>query len=310
MAEYYSDDDEEINRVKALSLQEESDFTDAILLSLGVTNIQTCWHQEQKSQSIMDVITPFMSETKCDRNDVEHITKLRHYQLWKIMCLLFDQHDFINPKYEVYSIDYDGNNVGQFLGDIATVPNDVISNHVAFQSNGTQLIFNFYSVETFAEYLNFYSKHKFVFIPIAFGMEGITNDHQTMLCVDLQNNEAYFMDPNGKTSYFKSALISATNCETLIESLFEYYFFVLSTLGRCIKFIKRQQWNPDAIDINKGEGTASTTGNCVVMSFMAQYVNVTHLAPGIGYNEIQRLGHYKLCDCIDKFTKFISELSM
>lgn len=110
------------------------------------------------------------------------------------------------PTYSIYKINVFGENPEHEIDLTSHIGN---SFHTTIQVDGNYLFLNCLNIMSLMLFLGENSKdfNRYVFIPIVFSTEIHENGHATMLAFDVISKKVYFLDPNGKSSYFDNIML-------------------------------------------------------------------------------------------------------
>lgn len=193
------------------------------------------------------------------------------------------------------------------------------------------LFLNCLNVESLIMFLTenlkrFPEKH-YVFIPVVFSSEVNNVGHFSMLTFNLITKEIFFIDPNGKSSFFDNIFYvfnsevnngvepwierymytdeMCIDTETLVNNMLELYIKQLNdTFGTQYKFIKRSEWNPNKYAINKNyDNTLIKSGHCMATTTMlCDYMNRTHEHPKEVFSKLSRLKEIEIIELINSYS--------
>jgi len=261
------------------------------------------------------VLEPFISEEdRSQKSEIDKLRRLNRQEQNDILSILFDQPAFevVEPVFELYALDLANENaVPRKITDIYTMPDQ--GNHITIQASDSQLLLHIYSPVSLVQYLRLLSNspeqnrrgRRYAFIPAGLSMEGKGADHQVMLCIDLESDMSYLLDPNGETGYFDRMF--GFSVEPVIEKLLGYYFSRMAEVGRPIFFESRRFWNDQRLSVNRNlAGTSFAGGNCVVISFIvSHYLSLTAANPIEAYVELNKEPEAGLIHLINGYIKLL-----
>jgi hypothetical protein len=141
------------------------------------------------------------------------------------------------------------------------------------------------------------------------------NSHQTCLTIDILNNKAYLIDPNGTTSYF-NAIFSKISHEfhmdinPFVDKLLKDYFVELNKIGINIEFVPSSVWNKNRICINKYFNMSIFgSGHCVITTIMLGHCLTTHkLSPSELFEKFRYSTNEELLTVINSYMSGIYQL--
>jgi hypothetical protein len=256
-------------------------------------------------QSPLLILEPYIeAEDHCSEGEVKKLSALERHEANRVQSFLFDQPPFeeVEPVFALYSINQDGSGLRK-VTDIYSLP--TLGNHVTIQSSDSQVLLHIYSPVSLAQYLRLLSSRRYAFISAGLGAEGEEDDHQTLLCMDLEKRLVYLLDPNGSTTYFDR--LFGYPLESLIERLLAHYFEEMADFGSSFIFVPRASWNHLELSVNRSfAGTDFSSGNCVVTSYMiAHYLVLTGGEPIEPYISFQLASRADLLYFVNGYTKML-----
>lgn len=266
----------------------------------------------QHTSALQSFFQPYLEFGRCKPPDLETIKRLNHTSTNNILSLLFDQPaiENIDPFYELYAINHDGSNLHKVI-DIFTPPHESHGNVNTIQMSDYQILLHVVAPLSLSMYIKQINTNDHIFLPFGIGMENTKDSHQTMMYIDMINKKAYLMDPNGATNYFDGKYISLTHAhvefEPLIELLLINYFDQLKQFDINIEFVKRHEWNPHHIGVNRVfNGTKFNFGQCVIFSILlAHIIHNMKCDPIYAYREVYNYNDKQMVKIVNRYTRFI-----
>lgn len=262
------------------------------------------------TQQIMDIIEPlsFMIEEQlCDDKIVKYIQTIKYNKFEKLMEILFQQKTLttIEPYFSLYKVEFENDINSEVYHhiDIYTNPKTY---HTTIQTDDNLMLLHILSPPSLIEYIVEHNDgRKYIVLPLIFGSE-LSSNHQTMIAIDLIDNKAYLINPNGRSDYFKYKHIDKKhiNFSQLIDKLLEYYFNELINFGIFIEYIPNDKWNKEEICINYSfKNSIIGSGFCVSTSILlAQYLTITGLKPEEMIIKFKHIDRETLLNLINNYT--------
>lgn len=263
----------------------------------------------------------------CDDNKRHTIASAGFGKYEKVMNFLLNQNPVsnISPTYSMYKANlYTGiaSHHVNIEGDIKE------SYYTTVQASDGVLFFNCLSIESLMMFLmDNTNSSSYVFIPVVYGSEVNEVGHFAMLTFNVITKEVFFVDPNGKASFFDNIFYvlsgKATHgsepwvsqyiysdemmidCEMMIENMLGLYVNDLnSTFGLTYKFIKRSVWNPYSHTINRNyDDTLIKSGHCVCTgTLIADYMSKTNSHPKDVFECLQKLSTKEIVELINSYS--------
>jgi hypothetical protein len=230
---------------------------------------------------VLHTLKSFISEEICDKTLLEKIRKTSYDKYDRMISMLNSQtgiHDVEN-SYSLFSIPCVGGDVVTHVTNIYSKIGNMFTTTV--QSDGINIYLHTLTIESMMMYLINNNKNRYVFIPATLGTEFKEGGHVALLVFDIKNFEVFFLDPNGKTTYFDSVhkfissdnFISIDTNERLDRLMNTYIDSFNLEWGLNYKFISSREWNPAGYVLNRTFSSSDIgTGHCVISIIM-----LTHL---------------------------------
>lgn len=191
----------------------------------------------------------------------------------KPYCVYDQEHK--KSDYYLYVIDYETKRIEQAPLDKC----DITGFHLLEYSDGKQLSFVGLDCDALNMLLHKNNGKKYVYVPITCSSHIKTQAHRNGLIFNLQAHEIYFVDPNGKPTYYDKILDEQIiDTEICIDALIKTYINDLNELcNQNYKFIPRIEWNECGEfnlnpETNTNENDNFISGNCVVALFIIFYM--------------------------------------
>lgn len=266
------------------------------------------------TDQVVDIIRPlsFMMEEEnlCDEKIVKSIQTIRYDKFEKIIEVMFNQKSIssINPFYSMYKINLETEEFSHHL--------DIYSerNHTTIQTDNEFMILQILSPSSLVEYILEHSNDNRRYLHIQLSLfvasEIHSNSgHQTILTIDLIENKAYLIDPNGRSKFFEhkykdDETKSHIKYSQLIDKLLENYFGELLNFGFFMEFVPIHVWNKDKICINYAvKDSVIGSGFCVPTSLLlTQYMSLTSQTPDQVINKFKDIDSETLLNIINNYT--------
>jgi hypothetical protein len=230
---------------------------------------------------VLHTLKSFISEEICDKTLLQKMRTITYDKYDRIISMLNSQtgiHDVAN-SYSLFSVPCIGGDAAHVM-DIYTDIGNMFTTTV--QSDGINIYLHTLTTESMMMYLvNNNKKNRYVFIPATFGTEFKEGGHVALLVFDIKNFEVFFLDPNGRTTYFnnvhkfvtseKSTLIDTNERLDKLMNVYINSFNLEWNLN--YKFISSREWNPEDYVLNRTFSSSDIgTGHCVISIIM-----LTHL---------------------------------
>jgi hypothetical protein len=268
----------------------------------------------------------------CDEKIHKTLSTLTFKNYEKIFNLLTNQISIksINPTYSLYKASlFTGQashhiNISSDIGDMY---------YTTIQSDDKCLFLHCLSPESLVLFLmeNSGNTTTYISIPVIFSSEIHKQGHFCILVFNIITREVFFVDPNGRSSFFdnifylegeKSGLSSITaqynyledlhvDSEEMIENMLKLYISDVNTIfDTTYKFIERTQWNPYELTINKDhDASLIKSGHCVCIgTLIANYICVTKESPADVFAKFANMEQYEILELINSYSVGMYEL--
>lgn len=272
---------------------------------------------------INNVLGLYMGIGICDENVNSKIAEIDFHKYEQFMNLITSQKfvSSIEPIYSMYKVNLVTHEVSHHIDIAGNIQNMY---YTTIQSDDRFLVLNCLCVNSLMTFLleNTKDISKYVFIPAVFGSEVNEIGHFSIIAFDIIEKKVYFIDPNGRSSFFDNifniyaqkikdtTLLSYTsnmsvNTEELLEKLIELYIKNFNSVyGTEYEFVKRLKWNPLQISINKTyDETVIGSGHCVATStLIANYLSITNKKPNDIINIFNKMNKEEIIQVINSYS--------
>jgi hypothetical protein len=277
---------------------------------------------------ITHFLSGYMGESVCTDHMLEKLKKIKFNDYEKKVL------NFITPQISVSSI---GPSYSLYkIGIINQIPShhvDVTGNinsmfYTTLQADDKHLFLNCLDIQSLFLFFveNKHKSKRYIFIPVVFGSEVNEVGHFAMLIFDNLQNNVYFADPNGKTTFFDDILVVHSekhyreewarnyhsqmyiDCEDLIEKLISFYISQFNDMcDMNFKFVSRKSWNKMSHCLNRHlSGSLIGSGHCVMMgTLIMNYLHVTNADVGMFFDLIGKLTDRELTELINAYSSGI-----
>jgi hypothetical protein len=249
---------------------------------------------------ILSNIGGFMEENICDEKNKKFIITMSYPQYERIISFLYSQkpateieQSFSLFKISIYNEKFEHVQEADIYTGIGTGIDDNF--HSVIQATDQHITLHTLNVLSMVEYISYHydnSDRRYLCYPLLFNAESKNASHQTTVVIDIINNKAYLVDPNGSLSYFNNMFSASIanqnktkyndkeknyssyselehNFNHLIDGLMDGYFKEFKKIGINIDYVPHSQWNPNNIQLNDtGDSSEIGHGFCVATSIL------------------------------------------
>lgn len=275
-----------------------------------------------------------MGDGLCDENVHGEISRINFKKYEKVFNLLSGQSSvsLINPSYSMYKANLFTSQSSHHIDISANIKNMF---YTTIQADDKFLFLNCLNLESLLLFLieNSNETTIYISIPVIFGSEVHTIGHFCILTFNIVTMEVFFIDPNGKSTYFDNIFHAISkknnhiddpwikqytysdemyiNSEKLVENMIELYIADLNTaFGTKYKFVKRAQWNVKGYAINKNfDASLIKSGHCVCIgTLIANYLHITKESPSNIFDKLSKMETSEIIELINSYSCGIYEL--
>lgn len=267
---------------------------------------------------LQSILGDFIDETNfCDPKMKKMLSLMQHKDHDILLTILTGQKSVssINPQYSIYAYNIIKKN---FL-HILDLKDDDQNECIYLQYNQNELQINIISTESMLFYLSDINT-RYVYFHAILTCENKNCNHQVCLIIDRLKNEAYFYDPNGRSSYFDNIFIDEAkkhgltenlndlhfDGESAINDMFKSYFAeIKNKVGIDIKFVPSIIWNPQNYVINPSfdKEVLIGSGHCVITTILfVHLLNILQEDITVVFNLLGQLSKEQLIYIINGYS--------
>lgn len=277
---------------------------------------------------ISAMLSNCLSDDVCSEKSLEILKRIPYKIYDRILNQITGQESTIkfDPKYSLFKIGIQ-DEISQC--HIESYNMEDKDNYPTIQADDTHILLNIFDIQTVMLMLSNVTDNRYMFLPIVYGSEVNECGHFAFMAFDKFDNKVYFVDPNGRSSFFDDILIVHAKkdpseplkgfynnmyikSETHVEKLFDQYVNMLnSSFDLSYKFVPRKSWNANKICINKDLGRNNVIGNghCVMTStLLINYLHITQVDVYDALRSVGQLSTYELSTLINAYSSGICNL--